>query len=93
MLNELEQKEKELLAQLHAVRESIKKERLMIAEQEHGVKAGSIVKDRKGVEYKVTLVNTRFSGKPWLTGTPKKKDGTFGVAVRNIYGEWELVSA
>lgn len=93
MLKQLEQQEKELLAQLDTVREAITKEKLRISEQEFGVRVGSIVKDRKGVEHKVTLVNAKYSGRPWLEGNPKKKDGTFGTARRNIYSDWTLVSA
>lgn len=93
MLKELEQQEKQLLESLNDVREAITKEKLRLAEKDFGVRVGSIVKDRKGVEHKVTCVNVKYSGTPWLEGNPKKKDGTFGTAHRNIYSDWTLVSA
>lgn len=92
MLKELEQQEKEILEQLQVVRKAIHEEKLRLTEQQFGVRVGSIVKDRKGVEHKVTKVNPSY-GKPWLEGNPKKKDGTFGIAQRNIYSDWDLVSA
>lgn len=92
MLKELEQQEKELLESLGKVRCSIRNEKWRIAEQDFGVRIGSIIKDRNGVVYRVIEVSTRFDGKPWLVGNPKKKDGSFGIAQRNIYSDWELVS-
>jgi hypothetical protein len=32
-----------------------------------------------------------FQNRPWVTGNPKKKDGTWGKAVRNVFGDWEVV--
>ena len=93
MLKNLEKQEKDLLENLAIVRKEITTEKLRLAEQEFGVRIGSIVKDRSGVEHKVTHVSVKYSGKPWLEGNPKKKDGTFGTARRNIYGDWQLVSA
>ena len=93
MLKKLELQEKELCERLSVVRDAINKEKLRLAEQEFGVKVGSIVKDSKGIEHQVTLVVATYSGKPWLEGNPKKKDGTFGTARRNIFSGWTLVSA
>ena len=92
-LAELKLQEEELSSKLNEVRREITKEKLRLAEQEFGVRIGSVVKDKKGIEYKVTCVKTNFSGKPWLEGNPKKKDGTFGIAHRNIYGNWTLISS
>jgi len=93
MLKELEQQEKDLLAKLNAVRESITEEKTRLAEHKFGVRVGSIVKDRKGIEHKVTQVDTRYyDGSPWLVGNPKKKDGTFGIAQRNLYSCWTLLT-
>ena len=73
------------------MRDLITKEKLKISEQKFGVRVGSIVKNRQGVEHKVTNVNTSYSGKPWIEGNQKKKDGTFGTARRNLYSDWTLV--
>jgi hypothetical protein len=93
MLKALEQQEKELIECLNVVRKEINEEKLRLAEQEYGVRVGSIVKDSKGVEHKVIFVNVRYGDKPWLEGNPKKKDGKFGTARRNIYTDWSLVSS
>ena len=92
MLEQLEAQEKDLLAKLNAVRKSITEEKTRLAEHEFGVRVGSIVKDHKGVEYKVTQVDTRYGGSPWLVGNPKKKDGTFGIAQRKLYSGWTLLT-
>ena len=91
MLKELERQENELLTRLGKVRELITKEKLRISEQQFGVRIGSIVKTRQGIEHKVTEVNVNFGGKPWIEGNPKKKDGTFGTARRNLCSDWTLV--
>lgn len=92
MLKELIQQEDELSKKLGEVRRAITEEKTRLAEEQFGVSVGSIVSDRQGNEYRVTRIMTMCSGKPWLEGNPKKKDGTFGVARRNIYSDWNLVS-
>ena len=51
------------------------------------VKVGDVVVGLLGVEYRVTIVEPKSHGL-WLTGNPRRKDGTFGTAVRHIYGNW-----
>lgn len=53
------------------------------------VKVGDVV-IYKGNEYRVTSVDPKWGNivKPWLTGNPRKADGTFGNAVRNLYSHW-----
>lgn len=91
MLKQLELQEEELLKSLATLREAITKEKLLLAEKEYGVRVGSFVVDRKGVEYKVTRVIVKYGGKPWLECNKKKKDGTFGTALRKLYNDWQLV--
>ena len=91
MLEELEQQERELCEKLAIVRKAMKTEKLLIAEHRFGVRIGSIVKDRKGVEHRVTGIHPSNFSKPWLEGNPKKKDGSFGVAVRHLYSNWDMV--
>lgn len=92
-MDELLAQEKALVEQLSNVRAEIKEKKLARAEADSGVRAGCIVCYR-GVEHRVIEVDThwRERDKPWVTGTPKRKDGTFGTAVRNLYAEWELVA-
>jgi hypothetical protein len=89
-LDALVGRELELLNELKDVRDAIKAERGRLAHAAYGVFVGAIVR-RRGVEYRVTCVNASFSGRPWLEGSPRRKDGTFGAARRNLYGDWELV--
>lgn len=57
----------------------------------YGVRPGDIVVSHKGKEYKVTKVDTMFDDglKPFVAGIPRKKDGTFGTAHRNLYSDWK----
>ena len=93
-LDVLEEKKKQLEGELFIVKASIRKEQLISAEQRYGVKIGSIVVYR-GKDYKVMEVDTKFwssARKPWLVGNPRRKDGAFGVARRQLYPDWELKS-
>lgn len=65
---------------------------LEIHELRDGVKPGVIVVYR-GKDHRVVKVEPRsFTDdcKPWVTGSPMKKDGTFGTAVRLLFDDWEL---
>lgn len=42
----------------------------------------------KGEKHRVCEVKPGGYGKDWAKGNPVKKDGTFGTAMRNLYGEW-----
>lgn len=56
------------------------------------VKLGDIVINKKDrAEYRVCCVKF-FLGAPWIKGNPRKKDGSFGVAVRFIGDAYELKS-
>lgn len=91
-LAHLEQEATALREKLSAISVQIQRVQLQLIEQTYGVTIGGIVTDRQGIEYKITSVSTRwFPSKPWLEGNPKKKDGTFGTAHRNLYGAWEVV--
>lgn len=93
MIKELELKEKQLIEQLSDIRHQIRDERERIAFEKYGVGIGCVVKDQKGIEYKVVAITCFNSqGKPWLEGMKKNKNGEFGGARRNLYWEWELVS-
>ena len=64
--------------------------KLDLAKRDFGVEVGSVVL-HKGKEHKVTKVETCWDRKPWLAGNPKRKDGTFGTAWRNLFEDWEAV--
>lgn len=95
---------KELEQQIDAMREAmseletrIEAERVRIATETFGVRVGSIVR-YKGRDFKVQEVEPCFLGdpsksKPWVTGNPRKKDGSFGSQSRHLYSDWELVDS
>lgn len=84
-------REAELETELSKVRAAINAEKLQLIELEHGVRVGSTVVDKKGVEYLVTRVDACWSP-PWLEGNPRRKDGSFGTASRNLYSDWKLLT-
>jgi len=52
---------------------------------------GSIVIGRDDKEYKVVNISSQWGiAKPWIEANPRKKDGTFGTARRNLYDYWTL---
>jgi len=60
-----------------------------------GVSVGDIVRANggrnEGMLFRVARIDTWESGGAWVTGNPKKKDGTFGKSERNLYSGWERV--
>lgn len=73
-----------LEGEIETLNTSIRKTKLEIFVLEKGVTVGDIVLS-KGIEYRVTHIDVRYD---WLTGNPKKKDGSFGVAERHLYSHW-----
>lgn len=53
------------------------------------VKIGDVVTYR-GTEHRVVEVIPQSWGEPWVKGNPKKKDGTWGTALRSLYKDWKL---
>lgn len=90
---QLEESQKELddlrvqMSTLESERHNLK---LKIAELEYGVTVGCVVVDLEGAEFQVTRVDVRPTRRPWIEGNPKKKDGTWGTAKRNLYDNWQL---
>lgn len=84
---------------LKRINEEIHETNLAVVFERYGVKIGSIVastaKNTEGKLFKVMHFGffRHNMGKPWLTGNPQTKDGTYGTAKRNLYTEWELVSS
>jgi hypothetical protein len=52
-----------------------------------GLAIGDIVV-RAGQRYRVVDIDPMFT-KPWVSGNPKRKNGTFGTSVRHLYDNWE----
>jgi hypothetical protein len=56
---------------------------------EYGVAPDIIVVDGKGNRFLVR--HLKFIGpRPWVIGSPFKKDGTPAKTERNLYSQWEL---
>ena len=93
-LESLEQKRGELKKELSKLNSEIKKERLRIIKEIHGVSIDSIVKSRDK-EYKVTYIDTGWwtirGSKPWLRGVIKRKDGTWGTRIFHLYSDWTVI--
>lgn len=89
LIGDLIVKEKRLRKDLGKVLDEIRAEKLRIVQERYGIKVGSIV-ITKGEEYRITEIDTHWDP-PWVSGNPKKKDGTWSKAVRNIYGDWKVI--
>src|ERR1700690_1555977 len=94
VIEDLERKVQSLQDQLSAALASLRRAKLDACP----VKKGDIVRykgqnsRKQGQLYKVTGIDTNFSlENPWLVGNPQRKDGTWGIAERNLYSEWERV--
>jgi hypothetical protein len=42
-----------------------------------------------GKEFRMTFIDVRFSGKPWLRGRMRRTDGSWGTGERHLYENWE----
>ena len=90
MLEQLKNREQWLNEELQRVKQQIEKIKIENCIKEFGVNVGSIVRDNKGKEYRVTAILPVFR-KPWLECNPRNKDGEFGKALRRLFDDWELV--
>ena len=90
-LKDIERKSQSLRDQLGNLNQQQRELILRGIELKHGVTVGSVVLYR-GIEHKVTRVETRWGiDRPWLEGNPKRKDGSFRTAHRNLFGNWTTV--
>jgi hypothetical protein len=72
-------------------RRKIKEIKIENARSEYGVSIGAVVVNPKGHQFQVSSVDPGF-GKPWVTGNPRKKNGEWSLAERNLYSNWELAT-
>ena len=92
-LQQLKHKRADILSDLAQIKRDIQAEEEVIVLKEYKVKIGSVV-EYEGKEYQVTNINT-FSWEgtpPWLKGYMRKKDGNFGIAERNLFSDWTVIS-
>ena len=88
-LKKLKKMEEGLRRELSDVNQDIRTVNLAICKEEHGIEIGTVVLDQSGKRHKITSIDTSWE-KPWLTGNPEKKDGTFGKSERNLYSHWTV---
>jgi hypothetical protein len=87
-LNEIEQERSGLLRQLDAL--GAEKHKLLM--EKHNVRVGMLV-EHAGKVYKVTAMrdHTWNDQQPWLYGSLRLKDGTFGKQERTIFTPWREI--
>ncbi len=83
-IKQLEARVNELEAQLRAARAELMAARVART----GITCGDIVINRKGMEFRVSKVDPFMGGKAWLSGNPRRKDGSWSAAERNLYSDW-----
>ena len=81
-IDDLERKVRSLNDQLNAARKSLREARL----SEYPIKAGHIVKDRSGEEFRVIAVTVNNYGLFEVEGNDRKKNGEWSNRRRNVYG-------
>jgi hypothetical protein len=95
-LNDLREKLEQLAARERVLQETLRpvheawcEVRKEYVEKFFGCAAGAIVLDRHDQPHRVVGID-RYWGcdKPWVTANPMKKDGTWGIAKRNLYSSW-----
>jgi len=91
-IKEFESEETQLVNLLVFKRREVHDARIEADCLEYGIQIGSTVTDRKGNEFRITVIDSSY-GKPWLQGNPRKKDGTWGIANRHLYANWEVSPA
>lgn len=96
-IDDLYRKVISLTYQLAAAKESLTNAKLEACE----LKLGMVVTYR-GKEFRVTGIDVEHWNhakpivewnKPWAVGNPRKADGSWGIADRNLYSHWEIVKA
>lgn len=45
-----------------------------------------------GDEFKVTFIDVRFEGKPWLIGVKRRANGLWGTGERHLFDDWEQIA-
>jgi len=88
VIEELERKVEQIEIELAKAKTDLWEALLEKAKKVYGIDYGTIVMSRNE-EYKVVSIDVRWD-KPWLKGYGKKKDSTWGKALRSLYDDWEI---
>lgn len=89
-IKDLERKVQSLRSQLADAEKKLNDAKLEVV----GVRVGDIVKStgtyhQAGKLFRVCEIDMVDSGKPWVSGNPQRKNGTYGTAKRGLYSYWE----
>jgi len=86
-LEVLEAEQEALCAKLTLVREEMRSIHVALCR----VKVGDVVRSKRDqAEYQVIEISNPKWG--WAVGVPKRKDGTWGTARRNLYDNFEPIN-
>ena len=92
VIKDLERKVQSLEDQLAAAKKSLYNARLAASPVQIGMTVRCTSHRYNGQLFRVTGVETEYGlERPWVIGNPQKMDGTFGIAQRRLYSDWELV--
>ena len=86
---DLKDKKREALKAVSAIADAIRAKELDLAREKYGVTVGCRVWS-DGIEHEVVTIDAHWIGVPWIGAKRKRKDGTWGNGVRNIYALWTL---
>lgn len=86
-VNALLRQRADLWEQERAVTKKIKEAKLQYEKSQSGIEIGCVVKDKKGNIYKVAEMEfwDMDMGVHTIKAYPKKKDGSFSTATRNLW--------
>ena len=82
---------KSLKERVTAKQGTITELKLTRAGRDYGVTVGCVVVDNKGEEWRVTEIDPKWAGRPWLKGIKRNKDGKWRKAERHLYGHWKVI--
>ena len=85
----LTENKSKLTKELGSINDEIKRLKEERAYRDYGVKPGVLV-IYKNEKYKITNVDARWKGKPWIYGVKLNKGGEWSKKIRHLYEHWEL---
>ena len=78
-----------LTKELGSINDEIKRLKEEIAHRDYGVKPGVLV-IYKNEQYKITSIDARWKGRPWIYGVKRNKGGDWSKRSCHLFGPWEL---
>jgi hypothetical protein len=91
-LGNLRGKLTELNNEQSKIRCLIKEKELELVKIQHKVYVGCVVKNKYGVLFEVSKIDTSWQSKPPIYGHRQKKDGLYSLSEQYIGQDWEMVA-